>query len=88
MQDNNDKAKRKQVRNAIDFIKLLGCAVLFTGCGATLPTRVPGVSVLETGLLWEVPVMCVGALIVVALRIWMNCNKEKWQEPEERNETK
>ena len=49
MQDNNDKAKRKQVREAIDFIKLLGCAVLFTSCGATLPTRVPGVSVLETG---------------------------------------
>ena len=88
MQDNNDKAKRKQVRDAIDFIKLLGCAVLFTGCGATLPTRVPGVSVLETGPLWAVPVMFGGALIVVALRIWMNCNKEKWQEPEEKNETK
>lgn len=88
MQDNNDKEKRKEVRKAIEFIKMLGYAIVFIGCGATMGCAKVGVSVLETGPRWAASVMIVGALIIVVLSIWMNCNEEKWQEPEEKNETK
>lgn len=88
MQDNNDKAKRKQVRESIDYAEKLGISVMCIGFGAMLANYAPGISLLETKPAWGLPVMLGGWAVVFVLRIWMGFNKEKWQEPEEKNETK
>ena len=43
--------------------------------------QTPAVPVTSFGVL----MMFGGALLLVALSVWMNHNKEKWQEPEEKN---